>query len=158
MLHFPMLIACAIFVPIPDQADLEITFTAEKGKWAVIWYWTMIGCHAYLGLIHLATLLKFEHVPEHIIIIFQTVGILAQMFNLCMMLQLFATAEIKGYHHEPSEDFKMWMLIEMFMTVTSMINTVLYMTLRTINRGSFTFEIVNEEGGRIDQNQDFLSN
>lgn len=130
-----MLIAMAILVPIPDQADLEITFITEKENWAVIWYWTMIGLHVYLELIHVVTLLDFESsVPEHIIIIFQTVGVLAQMFNLCIMLQLFATSDIKGGINERTEDFKIWMLFEIFMTMTSMINKVLYMTLRSINR------------------------
>ena len=96
MQQLPMLFAMVSFVDMPDEEDLSRVFTEEIYRWAIRWYWATVALHAYLALTHFATLLDLGSFPKHYILTFQTVGVLVQMFKLCVALRLFGKSEAVG--------------------------------------------------------------
>ena len=71
----------------------------------------------------------------------QTLGAGIQMFYLCMMLSLYAGSEIHGDHLESTEEFKMWMLVETFVAISTIISAVVYLFVRSLTRGALEFYI-----------------
>ena len=58
------------------------------------------------------------------------------------MLQLYATSEIYGTNLSAVEAFRNWILFEILMALSSIGTTIVYVLIRTIDRGSLQFELV----------------
>ena len=82
----------------------------------------------------------------------QIVGRISNMGNLCLMLHIFGNSQIRGKSTESVEGLLIWMFFEMLMEISTIVATVIFLVIRSFDRGSWELEMA---GGDI--NNDFVS-
>ena len=95
--HLPMFITMVLFIRIPSDDDVDLAFPGEAHL-VTFWYYFTLFNHAWIGLLNRHELFS-EWEPDWLKIvtsISSTVGRLTNLANLCLMLHLIGTSEIKG--------------------------------------------------------------
>ena len=94
--HIPMLITMLLFIRIPSD-DVEKAFPGEAHL-VTFWYYFTLFNHASIGLLNMIELLTEWDIGwlNIVLSIASTVGRLSSLGNLCLMLHLIGTSEIKG--------------------------------------------------------------
>ena len=151
--HIPMFIAMVVFIRLPDRDYLNAAFP-DKGQWAINWYWIALGLHLYLAFLQLAAILgtfcsDAGKRRGGRIQIMSTLGTIAQVFNLCAMLHLYSINVLHGqslsfpyndFELEAAkrinkfEEFKLWMLFEILVVLSTIGTSIVYLFQRTLIR------------------------
>ena len=73
---------------------------------------------------------------------FQNYLAIIEMFNLCVMMHLYSVHAIDGkYVRDDVETFALWLLIEIYMIMSTVATAALYMLTRSMSRGALTFYV-----------------
>ena len=140
MFHIPMLIAMLIFIRVPSEEDLEVAFP-EQSSSAAIWYWYAVGMHFVLALMQMlyGRLDEVGALCGAVFLAIQTAIVGLEMWNLCLMMNLYSSFSIHGKHVKDVEPFSYWLLIEIYMIISTVITASIYMFTRSISRGALEF-------------------
>ena len=154
MFHIPMLIAMLIFVRVPQAEDQELAFP-EEGNWLTYWYWGAVTMHVCLSVTNLVGNFIDELGPlaTSTFLWIQNHLAIAEMFNLCVMMHHYSVHAIDGKYVDDVESFKFWLLIEIYMIISTVMTAALFMLTRSCSRGALEFYVPIQ-----DDSQDFLSN
>ena len=141
MIHFPMLLVMLFVprytgdgwlygwrlgVPIPERDSLNF-----GGGW--VWYWLAVTQHVLLSFLHLSNTISFAgtgSMAKMAIEGLKMLTILAQVLNFIIGMNLFGTAPPVTGMTQDERIIKMWLMVEISLTVSLLVSNILGMAFK----------------------------